>query len=38
MQKKEIDEEKLEDKFGKFNRKIQKKKIKNKKKRTKIDI
>jgi hypothetical protein len=38
MEKKDIDEEKLNDKFGKYGKKIQKKKIKNKKKRTKIDI
>lgn len=38
MEKKEVDDEKLDEKYAKYGRKIQKKKKLNQKKRTKIDI
>lgn len=38
LEKKEIDDDKMDEKYAKYGRKIQKKKIRNKKKRTKIDI
>lgn len=38
LEKKEITEEQMEEKYAKFGKKIQKKKFKNKKKRTVIDI
>lgn len=38
MEKKEITDEQTSERYSKFSKKIQKKKIHNKKKRTKIDI
>lgn len=38
MEKKEVDEQQMNEKYAKYGKKIQKKKKLNKKKRTKIDI